>query len=232
MELTATWRPTPCRSLGALAILRAREELGITLAKRRGFTLIELLVVIAIIAALAGVLLPVMSLAREWGHRIQCLSNLRQLGIAATLYAQDSDGLFPPYANSWPELRACGPLAPGAATWGCNPAALRGVLLCYTGESGVWYCPGDPVSGQDVDQYGVNHRFSSYTFGWLRSPEILSVESHWAYQPSLGPRVPSYLQWADTPATETYIVADPFAAWWHGRGGNRVFVDLHAKWSG
>jgi len=62
---------------------------------RSGFTLIELLVVIAIIAILAAILFPVFARARESARRANCLSNLKQLGTAFQMYAQDWEETYP-----------------------------------------------------------------------------------------------------------------------------------------
>jgi prepilin-type N-terminal cleavage/methylation domain-containing protein len=59
------------------------------------FTLIELLVVIAIIAILAAMLLPALARAKESGRRAVCLGNQKQLGIAAYLYAEENEEMFP-----------------------------------------------------------------------------------------------------------------------------------------
>jgi prepilin-type N-terminal cleavage/methylation domain-containing protein len=62
---------------------------------KHGFTLIELLVVIAIIAILASMLLPVLAKVKESGHRTGCISNLRQWGMAMTMYLDEAAQVFP-----------------------------------------------------------------------------------------------------------------------------------------
>jgi prepilin-type N-terminal cleavage/methylation domain-containing protein len=100
--------------------------------RRSGFTLIELLVVIAIIAILAAILFPVFARAREQARRTGCLSNLRQIGLACHMYADDFDERLPVsshVSNPHPRLVA--------------------QIMPYMKNHAILYCPSAARANQD-----------------------------------------------------------------------------------
>ena len=108
----------------------------------RGFTLIELLVVIAIIALLMAILLPSLNRARDQGKAVTCRSNLKQIGLALTLYAGDNSGKFPRNGGVW-ILK----FMPYIGGQGDKDQDYR--------EMGVYNCPKYPNKEQTLD-YVIN----------------------------------------------------------------------------
>src|SRR5450759_194666 len=82
--------------------------------RKNGFTLIELLVVIAIIAILAAILFPVFAQARAKARGAACLSNIKQIALGMTMYAQDYDETFPQW--KWDQSWNGGIGSPGGPT--------------------------------------------------------------------------------------------------------------------
>jgi prepilin-type N-terminal cleavage/methylation domain-containing protein/prepilin-type processing-associated H-X9-DG protein len=106
-----------------------------SLSAKRGFTLIELLVVIAIIAILASILFPVFAKAREKARQTTCLSQVRQLAIAAQMYDQDNNARYPGVSGT---------------NW---DAALGNYL---GNNSAMFTCPSDSTSSSNVNSYGYS----------------------------------------------------------------------------
>jgi prepilin-type N-terminal cleavage/methylation domain-containing protein/prepilin-type processing-associated H-X9-DG protein len=99
---------------------------------RTGFTLVELLVVIAVVAILAALLLPALSRAREAARRTACVSNLRQIILAAGMYVDEHEDTFPAQPGG------DGVAVPAAGGDGTN---YYDMLMPYVNQPRVWLCP-------------------------------------------------------------------------------------------
>ncbi|MES2459417.1 MAG: DUF1559 domain-containing protein [Armatimonadota bacterium] len=116
---------------------------------RSAFTLIELLVVITIIALLAAILFPVFARARDQARKTTCLSNLKQIGVAVSLYTSDHDGGYPntddPYL--WVGKRFRWPIMPYLAL-----GQKQGTDFTNNGgATSILLCPSDILSGDGYD---------------------------------------------------------------------------------
>jgi competence protein ComGC len=116
------------------------------------FTLVELLVVVGIIALLISILLPALNRARESANSVVCQSNLRQLYLGCTFYAQDHKGYFPaqyriPKSGGGYQLKTIH-----------VPAALSHPGVSYNGvhikDVGIWDCPTDSTRGPGFRFFG------------------------------------------------------------------------------
>jgi prepilin-type N-terminal cleavage/methylation domain-containing protein/prepilin-type processing-associated H-X9-DG protein len=182
---------------------------------QKGFTLIELLVVIAIIAILAAILFPVFAQAREKARAASCLSNQRQLGLAAAMYTQDYDGMLPGLA--WD--RWVGPV--DDETQGPNYWAQ---MAPYIKSQGIWICPSAPKG----DYYEPKHPNLSYYANWWAIYQEPRSETAIIQAAKCPLFMDAGETWGYTWECDT-CGYDEWPRPLHSKGVNATFADSHVK---
>ncbi|HEY3265970.1 MAG TPA: prepilin-type N-terminal cleavage/methylation domain-containing protein [Armatimonadota bacterium] len=130
---------------------------------RKGFTLIELLVVIAIIAILAAILFPVFAKARNRAKQTTCISNLKQLGTAISMYGGDNDSFL------YPEV-CWGPRTLTDPTW-TNAINVVRAYNPYIKTTAVFRCAADGSNGEPS-----NYRYK-IDDAWVTAPTVPAAAS-------------------------------------------------------
>jgi prepilin-type N-terminal cleavage/methylation domain-containing protein/prepilin-type processing-associated H-X9-DG protein len=200
--------------------------------KRNGFTLIELLVVIAIIAILAGLLMPTLGKAKAKAAAAQCCSNLHQVFLAMTQFADDNKEMFPESGAmvKWDQIDS----TTGRQSW-------MQQVFPYVKSKAVYHCPLDAASDYsyfngaraayvDTGEFSpLDRRKLDYPAAYVLSGDTGGAAGGSLFDP-LDADKDDYTQNCVGGPTAG---SDAWMAWRrHGHGQNLLFADGHVQWYG
>ncbi|RRJ96255.1 DUF1559 domain-containing protein [Opitutaceae bacterium TAV4] len=196
---------------------------------RAAFTLIELLTVIAIIGILAAIIIPTVGKVRQTAKKAQCASNLRQIGTAFLLYAQENKGKLP--YHSYNENGHPAKSVLGYEQW-YEPIALA---MGYKADSnthdgrdyfGCPSAPADKPSSEGWAHYVMSHVLCGLDTSAIEVPSrriVAADGTGWTHNSI----------WDSRPANQPYDgLRHPDPSTWyapHGDGANYVYLDAHVQ---
>lgn len=200
----------------------------------RAFSLIDVIVSMAVVAVLVSLMMPSLTSVRETAHRVICRSNVRQVGIGLSLYAQDSADQIP--ASVYVRQGAPNPVGEPAELMTLRLAS--GALGSGTGIGGRWDGLGLLYSGEYLAApqifYCPSHRgqnsFREYEGRWASSLGQIFGNYHFR---GVGPNGATRLPLIELYAPGTALVADGMRTiedFNHGVGTNVLRVDLSVDW--